>query len=52
MPRVETLIIVVVVLAVLGLVAFIVQWASRPPLSESRWDRGAVEGDYEAWEAD
>ncbi|WP_433622774.1 hypothetical protein [Nocardia sp. CA-120079] len=48
----ETLIIVVVVLIVLGLVALIVQWASRPPQSESAWDRGDVDDDYEAWEAD
>ncbi|MEV2225557.1 hypothetical protein [Nocardia vinacea] len=48
----ETLIVVVVVLAVLGLVALIVQWASRPPRSESHWDRGDVDDDYEAWETD
>ncbi|MEV6137992.1 hypothetical protein AB0L63_18365 [Nocardia sp. NPDC051990] len=48
----ETLIVVVVVLAVLGLVALVVQWASRSPRSESRWARGNVEDDYESWKAD
>ncbi|MGY4100728.1 hypothetical protein ACW2Q0_14415 [Nocardia sp. R16R-3T] len=48
----ETLIVVVVVLVVLGLVALIVHWASRPPRSESLGGRGDIEDDYEAWEAD
>ncbi|WP_157124846.1 hypothetical protein [Nocardia pseudovaccinii] len=48
----ETLIVVVVVLIVLGLVALIVQWASRPPRGESAWDRSDVDDDYEAWETD
>ncbi|MEV4129590.1 hypothetical protein [Nocardia sp. NPDC049707] len=48
----ETLIVVVAVLAVLGLLALIVQWASRPPRSESRWGRGDVEDDHQAWKAD
>ncbi|WP_433756338.1 hypothetical protein [Nocardia sp. CA-135398] len=48
----ETLIIVVVVLVVLGLVALIVQWASRPPRDESAWDRGDIDDDYEGWESD
>ena len=47
----ETLIIVVAILAVLGLASFIVQWASRPPKSESRWDRDEVD-DYDGWETD
>jgi hypothetical protein len=49
---VETLIVVVVVLAVLGLVALIVQWASRPPRGESGWDRGDIDDDYDGWETD
>ncbi|MFI6954429.1 hypothetical protein ACIBJI_13240 [Nocardia sp. NPDC050408] len=48
----ETLIVVVVVLAVLGLVALSVHWASRPPRSETGWDRGDVDDDYDGWEAD
>jgi hypothetical protein len=46
---VETLIVVVVVLAVLGLVALIVQIASRPPKDERRWDRRE---DEEVWDGD
>lgn len=48
----ETLIIIVVIFAVLGLVAFSVQLASRPPRDEFRWDRGDVDDDYERWESD
>ncbi|WP_433193834.1 hypothetical protein ACQP1G_34320 [Nocardia sp. CA-107356] len=48
----ETLIIVVVILVVLGLVSFSVQLASRPPRNESRWDRADVDDDYDRWESD
>ncbi|MGQ4596604.1 hypothetical protein [Nocardia sp. R6R-6] len=48
----ETLLVVVIVIAVLGLVVAVVHFGSRPPKDAESWDRDDAE-DYEAdWDED
>ncbi|WP_328410951.1 hypothetical protein [Nocardia sp. NBC_00403] len=48
----QTLIVVVVVVAVLVLATAVVQFASRPPEDDGRWDSGDSDEDWDDSEDD